>query len=529
MNKRTKIGLTLGVAAVVVIVGLILLLIFMPSDTGNDGDSYTPIEFNSVESTVDEEGVRTVEVPVDENGKVKDNTSGALIDLKPADLESITIENSAGNYEFSVSTNSDGATTYVLKGFEDYSLNNTNAAMIGSAISNLQMVAVIDATGETKSDYGFDKPQVVASAEFADGSKSTLYIGDDAPGAGYKYVMLEGCDAVFSVVKTDVEPLCLNLNDMFSTAIRSDYTSVSDESFTYITLGGTHLAEEVTLEHFADGSLNAYYCLTSHGDQPVNSTWGSNIVGSVKSLTAQSVAFANPDADALKSLGLDNPYATVKAEYVYEQTDSETGEAVEQILYVSMLCSEPDADGKVYLMDEGGKLVYTIGTDAVDWSVVTFADLRSEYAFAPSYSAISSMTVSKGSESYKFDVETVITESVDAETGEDTSVSETAVKFGDKEVDETYFRILFEDLALIPARGAATSADKGTDALVTVTYEYSTDRAADTVVYYATDSQKVIPEVNGVADAYIYKSDVDGIMDNAKALSEGKEIRSILG
>lgn len=526
MNKRTKTGLIIGIAALVLIVGLVLLIIFLPDAT--DDSEFVATEYHSLESTVDESGLRTVSVPVNENGEAEDNIIGSLVDLLPADLKEVKIENSAGNYVFDVSTDSDGATSYVLRGFEDYDLNGTNTAMIGSAISCLDMAALIDVTGETKSDYGLDSPAVTASATFNDGSNVILYIGDDGPGGTYTYVMLEGCDSVFAVLKTDIEALMLNLNDMFNALIRSDYTTVSDEDFTYIILGGTHLAEEVTIEHAADGSLNGYYILSSHGDKPVNSVAGSDIVGSIKSITGESVAFANPDADTLKSLGLDNPYATVKAEYVYEETDDD-GNSEEKTLYVSMLCSEPDENGKVYLMDEGGKLVYTIGTDAVDWSVVTMADLRSEYAFAPSYSAIKSMTLSKGGESYKFTVETVITESVDAETGEDTSVSEIAVKFGDKVVEEAYFRILFEDMALIPCRGTATDAEKGGEELVTITYEYNTDRAADTVVYYATDTQKVIPEINGEVDCYIYKSDVDGILANAKALSEGKEITSILG
>ncbi|MDO4420198.1 MAG: DUF4340 domain-containing protein [Ruminococcus sp.] len=525
MNKKTKIGFIVGLVALVLIVGVILLVIFLPS--ASNEDDYVPKEFNSIESTVDESGVRTVSVPVDEKGNVKENTSGALVDMIPANLKAITIKNDAGNYEFKCSTNADGATSYTLVGFEDYDLNGTNTSMIGSAISCLDMAAVIDVTGETKADYGLTSPKITATAKFDDGSTVTVYIGDDAPGGAYSYVMLEGCDAVFSVLKTEIEALTLNLNDMFNSLIRSEYSTVSDEDFTYITLGGRHLTEEITLEHAPDGSLNGYYIMTSHGNKPVNSVAGSDIVGSIKSITGESVAFANPDAETLHSLGLDKPYATVKAEYVYDEADDE-GNTEEKTLYVSMLCSEPDDEGKVYLMDEGGKLVYLIGTDAVDWSVVTLDDMRSEYAFAPSYSAVKSMTLSKGDESYTFTVETIVIDSVD-ENGEDISTSETAVKFGDKTVEEGYFRTLFEDMALIPCRGTATAAEMGSEELVTITYEYNTGREADTVVYYATDSQKVIPEINGEVDCYIYKSDIDGILDNAKALSEGKEITSILG
>lgn len=522
MNKKTKIGFIVGLVALVLIVGVVLLVMFLPSGSGNDGE-YVAKDFNSLEATVDESGLRTVSVPVNDKGEVKENIIGNLVDMLPKDLEKVTIENSAGNYVFKCSTNSDGATSYTLVGFEDYDLNETNVAMMGSAISSLNMASVADATGENKADFGFDNPRVTASAKFNDGSFIKLYIGDDAPGGAYTHVMLEGCDSVFSVVKTDIEPLTRSLNDMFNSLIRTEYSTVSDEDFTYIILGGTHLDEEVTIEHAPDGSLNGYYIMTSHNDKIVNATTGSEIIGSIKSISGESVAFANPDADTLRELGLDKPYATVKAHYEY--TDAE---GKEQELDVSMLCTEADAEGKVYLMDEDGKLVYVFLAEKIRWADVTMEDLRDEYAFAPSYSAIKGMTLSQGDESYSFTVETIMTESVD-EDGNDISVSEISVKCGDKQIEEGYFRILFDDIAMIPARGAAEASESSGEEIITVTYEYTTDREPDTVTYYATDSQKVLPQYEGEIDCYIYKSDIDGILSNAKALSEGKEITSVRG
>ena len=520
MNKKTKIGFIIGLVALVLIVGLVLLIVFLPSDSGEN--EFVPKEYNSIEATVDESGLRTVNVPVDEKGEAKVNLSGSLVDMAPADLTEIKIENSTGNYVFKCTTKSGEATEYTLVGFEDYDLNGTNASMLGTAISTLKMAGVVDVNGENKADYGLDNPKVTASAKFNDGSHITFYIGDNGPGETYTYVMVEGCDSVFSVLKTDAEVFFLDLNDMFNALIRTDYSTVSDEDFTFITLGGTHLAEEVTIEHAPDGSLNGYYVMTSHNSKPVNSDLGSKIVGSIKCLTADGVAFANPDADTLNTLGLDKPYATVEAHYEYTDAQGE-----EKELNVSMLCSEPDAEGNVYLMDEDGLLVYKIATDKISWAEATMEGLRSEYAFAPSYSAVKGMTLSNGSESYSFTVETVITEGVDDE-GNETSVSEISVKYGDKEIEEGYFRTLFDSIALVPVRGAATADGKG-EAIVTVTYDYNTGRDSDTVTYYATDSQKVLPEYEGEIDCYIYKADIDGIMDNAKALSEGKEITAIGG
>ena len=227
MNKRTKIGFIVGIVALVLIAAIVMLIIFLPS--AKNESEFVPKDYHSLESTVDESGLRTVNVPVNEKGEAEEYITGSLVEMYPADLTEIKIENSTGNYVFKCSTNADGATSYTLVGFEDYDLNGTNASMLGTAISTLKMAGVVDATGENKADYGLDKPVVTASAKFKDGSHTTIYIGDNGPGETYTYVMLEGCNSVFSVLKTNVDVFFLDLNDMFNALIRADYSSVSDE------------------------------------------------------------------------------------------------------------------------------------------------------------------------------------------------------------------------------------------------------------------------------------------------------------
>ena len=146
MNKRTKIGFIVGIIALVLIAAIVALIVFLPS--ANDESEFQPKDYHSLESTVDESGVRTVNVPVNEKGEAEEYITGSLVEMYPADLTEIKIENSTGNYVFKCSTNADGATSYTLVGFEGYDLNGTNASMLGTAISTLKMAGVVDATGE---------------------------------------------------------------------------------------------------------------------------------------------------------------------------------------------------------------------------------------------------------------------------------------------------------------------------------------------------------------------------------------------
>lgn len=521
MNKKTKLALIFGGAALVLVAGLIVLLLLWPFGTEGEGD--TLAEYVSLESTVDENNIVSVQVPTEADGTAKEAISGTIIDVLPAQLNKITVENQGGSYSFDVVTNSSGETTYTLVGFEGYALDGTTPALMGSAVSSLEMAGIVDLTGEKASEYGFDSPRAVVTSQFKDGTTTIIYIGDDAPGGEYTNIRYGNTPTIFSVLKTDIEPLLSNLNDLFDDSIRSDYTTFSDESFDAITLGGSKLKDELVIEH-GDGSLASYYVLSSHGKTPVNTDIGSGIVGSIKSLQTDGVAYVNPSASQLASLGLDKPYATVKT--TYSNTDADTSEVT--TLKVSMLCSKPDADGNVYLMNEGDKVVYIMKAESLTWATATLDDMRSEYVFAPAYTALKSVTFTVGSETYKYNLETVVVDSVDAE-GNDTSTTSTTVTLDGKAVSEAYFRVLFDDLALMKNRGKATSAESDGEKLVNVTYEYSTGRAADKVEFYGSASQKVIPSVNGSMDCYAYKAEIDGIIKNAKALAQGKEITSIAG
>ncbi len=533
MNKKMKRNIIISAVALVIIAALIVVIFLLPSGKRKN----TPAELDygiDMTASVNENGLHTVKINTNSKGEIENNSYGTLVDRLPADVEKVSMKTEEGNYTFLVDNpvSEDGTTqasTYTLEGFEEYDLAETNPALLVGDVCNIEFTKVADLSGDNAAEYGFDNPRSEATVYYSDGTHSVVRVGDSAPGAAYTYVQFGDNRTVYIVKAEEVDSLLLKITDLFNTAINSDKTSVSDEAFDKITLGGTHLEEEIVITANTEGSLTCSYVMESHGGLPVSTTEGSMVIGTIKSLATDEVVCVNPDNEQLKGFGLLKPYATVKTTYNYSETTyDDAGNEIKgdlQNLKVSLLASKEDADGNVYMMQEGGKVVYKIAAEKVAWATTSFEKLVSEYVLHPNYNALESIVFEAKGKTYKFDLST---EDV-TNTGEDgttSTIAEPRVHLAGKEIDPDQFYILFQDMALMETAGE-DNGTKTTGEILKVTYNYITQRESDTVILYSTDTQKVIPELNSMKNGYIYNSYANALAENLEKLVQGKEITDI--
>jgi len=535
MNKKMKHNLIIVSAIVLAIVIAIVLVLVIPKSSSGSSDS------DSANSTFDsgldmrpqilEDGLHDVVINTNDKGEIENNSYGTfLTGYAPANIDKMTIKSSEGNYTFLVSTpvNEDGtteATVYTLEGFEDYNLAATPPSLIASAICELNFTQVADLKGENEADFGLDAPRAEATVYFNDGTYSVVRLGDDAPTSEYCYIQFGESKTVYIVLKEEIAPLLFSFTELFSTALNSDKTSVADDSFDKIILGGTHLEEEATILANADLSMNCYYA--DENGMPVNTNESSAIMGSIKALTADSVVCVNPDDSQLESYGLKTPFATVKTNYLSSEGYDAQGNPVsaEIILSVSLMASEKDSDGMVYMMEKEGKIVYRIPAESVPWATTTAEKLRYEYVLSPYYMALETMTIEADGKVYEFLLSSEEVPYYD-DNGNASSYMEPRAYLDGELLDATQFSIFYQDLMFMKLAGTDSSGTSG-EAAMKITYNYATDRADDVVTLYYTDTQKVIPVVNSQKAGYVYRADITALIDNLKKLSEGKEISLI--
>lgn len=528
LSKSTKTMIA-AIAAAVVIVGVLLAVVFcMPtcSDESDNGvvETTYPTDANGREYAVDAKGNKIEDdegVARDNNGKI---VSDGIVDITtqgPLEVERIDIENESGSYTVlsetpvEETTDADGnattetqETVYTIVGFEDAELQSGQADSIANQASNMSTTKIIDIKGENLSDYGLDDPRARVQTTFTDGTQVTMLIGSDAPDSLGTYIKYEDKDTVYMTDVDSVDAFLFSVLDLLSKDITDAAQTEDDAEIVSLTISGSHYPDDITIVPNDDETCSAYYKMTSPSEQFVNVTEGNNVKGGIRGLFATSVASYHPSDSQLNEMGLSQPYARVVAEYA-------------DVTY-KLSASEPDDSGNVYIYNEDKEIAYQISATSVPWVSSSYESLKYEYVLKPVESTLSSIEVTAGGETYKFDLEQVTT--TDDDGNEQTSMK---ITYGDEEIAESKFSTFFDNLTNVQRSDSAESEDASGSAVLTVRYTYNTGKDADTVSYYSADSRKMLAQINGSSDSYVFKTYTDKIAEDVVAIIEGKTVTPI--
>ena len=528
MSKKMKRNVILGAIALLLVAASIVLIIVIPK--GSSSQDEFAIDYGiDMERFVHEDGLHDATIKTNDKGEIENNSYGTLLEYVPRKVSKIVIKNQDGDFVINAEhpVDKDGKTlpsVYTIEGYEDYTLTDELTNNIATAASAVKFTKVADLGGAKAADYGFDSPRAEATVYFNDDTYAVIRIGDDAPDTEHCFVQFGASKNVYVVAKDDVKALLIGFHDLFNRGLNNDNTGVPDDSFDKIILGGTHLKEEIVLvknEDYYDTSnkktfLQNTYLLESHDNMPANNLEGSSIVGSIKAPTAESVVCVNPSAEDLEKYGLKTPFATVKTQYINtEETYDAQGNKVtnnEVLLKVSLIASDVNSEGMVYMMEEGGALVYIIDARSAPWATTSLEKLYSEYVFYPNYEGVESVEITANSKTYKFDM---------------TYDGTVKVALNGKSLDADQYWILYQDIVFIENEGQDTTSAK-TGEILKIKYNYVTDRKSDTVVYSATDSQKVIATVNSRNVGYAFKNYLTSLVSNIEDYANGKVIKDIV-
>lgn len=528
LSKSTKTMIA-AIAAAVIIVGALLAVVFyMPacSDEGDDGvvETTYPTDANGREYAVDAKGNKIEDdegVARDNNGNIVSDGIVEITTQGPFGVERIDIENESGSYtvlsETPVveTTDADGnettetqETVYTIVGFEEAELQSGQADSIANQASNMSTTRIIDINGENLSDYGLDDPRARVQTTFTDGTQVTMLIGDDAPDSLGTYIKYEDKDTVYMTEVDAVNAFMFSVLDLLSTEITEAAQTEDDAEIVTLTLSGSHYPDEITMIPNDDDTCAAYYKMTSPSEQFVNVTEGNNVKGGIRGLSAASVVSYHPSDSQLEELGLLEPYSRVVAEYP-------------DATY-RLSASQPDDSGNVYIYNEDKQIAYQIADTSVAWVSSSYEALKYEYVLKPVQSTLSSIEVTAGGESYTFELEQVTT--TDDEGNEQTS---TRITYADEQIAESKFSTFFDNLTSVQRSDFAEGEQASGDAVLTIEYTYNTGKDADTVSYYSADNRKMLAQINGSSDSYVFKTYTDKIAEDVVAIIEGKTVTPI--
>lgn len=504
MKKNTKILLIVSVAAVL-LVGLMLLLIFMPK--GDDQATSTIDEGIDMVVTVDENGVHQAEIKTNAKGEIANNSYGTLVEYDTNEVASIHLENEKGTLDITSETPKDAdgntqATKYTIKGYEDYDMQGGMADTIASSAANLEFIKVVTLKKEDAADFGCDKPRATANVTYADGTKSVIMLGNDAPQGAGTYVKFGDSDTIYLVETSKVSAFDYGLTDLMNKSINQPVSNSDNAKPSSITLSGSNFSKSIELVPNTNNKVNASYVMTAPVERYANEKESSLVEGAIRGITSDGVKLVDPSSEQLSNAGLSSPYAEIKA--VYPDTT------------VNLIASKPDGDGNVNVMEKGGKLVYTISADKLPWITTSYEALANEYVLYPRMVALSNMSVDDGSKTYDFKLSSKEVESTD-EDGNTTTSSTTTVQYGDKEIEIGDFSGFFQKVALLELADASDDSVSGSP-ILTVTYTYSEDGSTDKVEFYSAGDGYCMATLNGKTLGKVNKGSVNSIVTDVEAL-----------
>lgn len=494
---KKKKTLIIAVIAAVVLVGVMLLLIFLPKscNSGADSSAATGDEADIVQLSTDSKGVHQVKITDEKKAASGDSeTSGTLIEYTPSQLKNMHVENKQGSFDVTANTPEGEATVYTLVGYEDFDLQTGAPDAIANAAARLEfsMLAGEDNGG---SDFGFDKPRSVVTVEYTDGTKSVFTLGNDAPQNKGTYAKFGDSNEIFVVNSETVAAFDYGVTDLISLTINNSADDEDNAQASEINI--TANGESVKLVPNTDNNLNGSYFLTEPVRVIAGESESSKIEGGIRGLYADKVVMVNPSSGQLSELGLSEPYATVKA--VYPDTT------------VSLSTSKPDSEGKVNLMVDGRKVVYTLSAEKVAWVTTSRERLKGDYVLPPKMTSLKTMTINDT----KLDLssrESTVTD----DQGSETTSTITTVFRGTEELQLENFSPFFDEAAMIALADDKAENPTGKAAL-TIAYTYA-GGGSDKAEFYEASDNRYIAVLNGTAIGHARKSDITRVLDDLKKL-----------
>ena len=494
---KKKKTLIIAVIAAVVLVGVMLLLIFLPKscNSGAENSAATGDEADIVQLTTDSKGVHQVKITDEKKAASGDSeVTGTLIEYTPSQLKKIHVENKQGSFDVTANTPEGEATVYTLVGYEDFDLQTGAPDSIANAAARLEfsMIAGLDDGG---SDFGFDDPRSVVTVEYTDGTKSIFTLGNEAPQNKGTYAKFGDSAEIFVVNCQTVAPFDFGVNDLISLTINTSAEAEENAQASEIAI--TANGESVTLVPNTEGNLNGSYFLTEPVKVIAGESESSKIEGGIRGLYADKVVMVNPSSGQLSDLGLSEPYAKVKAVY--------------PDVTVSLFASKPDSEGKINLMVDGEKVVYTLSAEKAAWVTTSREKLKSDYVLSPKMTSLKTMNINDT----KLDLssrESTVTD----DQGSETTSTVTTVFRGTEEIQLDNFSPFFDEAAMIALADDKAENPSGKAAL-TLSYTYA-DGGSDKAEFYEASDNRYVAVLNGTAIGHARKSDITRVLDDLKKL-----------
>lgn len=475
LNKKTIRLIVGGGILLVLAVALVLLLLLLPKEEGEANTS---------------------------SGGTSSDTSVKLVEQEQADVQSIHVKNSMGEYDIVLS----GESEWKIEALDGFEQESSMYSLAAGEIAALSADKILYETQEELEKYGLDNPETVVTAAFKDGSTVQMNIGSEVPTGG-NYMTIEGKDPIY--IYSGKSYFDYKLTDFVSTTvfdIESSETTSSTESGSTTTeetqyvdrmeITRTDLSKPIIFSKYEEGTdedniyIGGTYRMTSPSDIFVDDSKIGTTVTGFMDLYAQGVEILNPTQAQIKERGLDNPAATVRVTFEGKTYTLKIGNAI-----TCEATDDPDSleSGHQHqtvgynVMRDGTDIIYNVSESSLPWLTLEADDIMSVFVVLPNIMDVKKVTVTFDGKAYAF-------EPGKTGSGDDEYL---VPKYEGKTLEEDYFKTYYQILLSVYQTGVNTTAATGSP-MMTIQYEYlDSSKQTDKLEFYDNGAGAYIMSYNG--------------------------------
>jgi hypothetical protein len=140
------------------------------------------------------------------------------------DYEAHTFSEYSADDVAEVTLEHDGVTTviffdksdekYKVKGYEDVEIDQAEAKNIFYTASHVEAQSIVSEDTSNKAEYRLDDPQAKVTAKYNDGKTNVFYFGNNVPGGGTYYMIMEGVDKILNMWNNYGNNAKIKINDL---------------------------------------------------------------------------------------------------------------------------------------------------------------------------------------------------------------------------------------------------------------------------------------------------------------------------
>lgn len=492
MKKQIKIIIIVA-ALLFLLVGAMIVLLCLPSDKEDPSSAASSETLTLINHTVaeieqisvsNESGEYTILTYYATAHKSKDSSQNEA----SSDDESSTDTSPTSSFTFTMQDNK-------------YELSQNEVGKLASECASLITTKTINSAGKSDSDYGLSKPRSTVEVRFNDGTKETVYIGNEAPGDEGVYIKTSQSGTIYLVNSDDVAYMLKSRLELLSTSI----TEALDDGDTLksFSVGGEGIKNPISIS-YGDVSQDGIYVMSEPEHSACSASYISDFAEqNLYPFDAESVAAIDVKKDKLKEYGLDKPYYTVSFSNGRKGTE--------------LLFSKPDDKNSCYMMEKDTEIIYKISAASVEFAKTDYNSFLSETIISPSAVKLSSAEIYANGVTNDYAVKNDVVENIDGEKNIVTTVT-----LGDSEINSRYFQNMLSNLMIFKRTKDLPNKVDG-EVLFSVKLNYEESDISDTLAIYTYDKRALVV-FNGKPVGVTELQTAEKFVADAELVAQNKDV-----